>query len=314
MTRFSVVVPVYKNEGSIPQLVDRLERMDAELDGGLEAVFVVDGSPDRSYLALKERLAQSRVRSQLLALSRNFGSFAAIRQGMAVARGPYFAVMAADLQEPPDVVIEFFRRLSSDEVDVTVGVRTGRSDPFLSAMPARIFWWAYRRFVQREVPVGGVDVFGCNSAVRDALLSMHESHSSLVGLLFWLGFRREEVQYHRQPREHGTSGWGFRRKVRYLLDSVFAFTDLPISMLAGMGSVGIALSLALGVVVVTMRLLGRIPVLGYAPIMLLLLLSTSGILLALGIVGSYVWRTYENSKGRPLFVPLSHETFGEDPQ
>jgi glycosyltransferase involved in cell wall biosynthesis len=302
MTRFSVVVPVYKNEGSIPQLVDRVERMDAELDGGLEAVFVVDGSPDRSYLVLKESLAQSRVRSQLLALSRNFGSFAAIRQGLAVARGPYFAVMAADLQEPPDVVIEFFRRLSSDEVDVTVGVRTGRSDPFLSAMPARIFWWAYRRFVQREVPVGGVDVFGCNTAVRDALLSMHESHS------------REEVAYHRQPREHGTSGWGFRRKVRYLLDSVFAFTDLPISMLAGMGSVGIALSVALGIVVVTMRLLGRIPVLGYAPIMLLLLLSTSSILLALGIVGSYVWRTYENSKGRPLFVPLSHETFGEDPQ
>lgn len=311
-TRFSVIVPVYKNEGSIPALMERLAAMNSELDGALEAVFVVDGSPDRSFLALKERLASAGFRSQLLALSRNFGSFAAIRQGLATAHGPYFAVMAADLQEPSGVVVEFFRRLATDEVDVTIGERIGRADPVLTSLSSRLFWWAYRAFVQPEVPAGGVDVFGCNLVVRDALLSLRESNSSLVGLLFWLGFRRENVPYERQAREHGISGWSFRRKYRYLLDSAFAFTDLPIELLTTVGGVGVLVSMLLAVAVVIMRLAGRIPVLGYTPIMLLLLFSTSMILLGLGIVGSYVWRTYENSKNRPLYVPLSHETFQGD--
>lgn len=311
-SRFSVIVPVYKNEGSIPALIERLSAMNDELGGELEAVFVVDGSPDHSYLALKERLRTAGFRSQLASLSRNFGSFAAIRQGLALASGPYFAVMAADLQEPSEVVVEFFRRLATDDVDVIVGERVGRADPVLSSLSSRTFWWAYRTFVQPEVPAGGVDVFGCNLVVRDALLSLHESNSTLIGLLFWLGFRRENVEYERLARTHGTSGWSFRRKYRYLLDSAFAFTDLPIEVLTGVGAVGVLVSMVLAVIVLVMRLAGRIAVLGYTPLMLLLLLSTSTILFGLGIVGSYVWRTYENSKNRPLYVPLSHETFQGD--
>jgi len=311
-TRFSVIVPVYKNEDSIPSLLERLAEMNLELGGELEAVFVVDGSPDRSYRVLKQSLAGAGFRSQLACLSRNFGSFAAIRQGLALARGPYFAVMAADLQEPGGVVLEFFRRLATGEVDVTIGERVGRADPVLSSLSSRLFWWAYRTFVQPEVPPGGVDVFGCNLVVRDALLSLYESNSTLVGLLFWLGFRRENVQYERLARKHGRSSWNFRRKYRYLLDSAFSFTDLPIEVLTGVGAAGVLASMLLAVVVLLMRLAGRIQVLGYTPLMLLLLLSTSTILFGLGIVGSYVWRTYENSKNRPLYVPMAHETFQGD--
>lgn len=311
-THFSIIVPVYKNEGSIPALLERITQMNRELDGELEAVFVVDGSPDRSYLLLREQLGGAGFRSQLATLSRNFGSFAAIRQGLTLAKGPYFAVMAADLQEPAEVVIEFFRLLATDEVDVAIGERTGRSDPYLSTLSSRLFWRAYRRFVQPEVPAGGVDVFGCNLVVRDALLALDESNSTLVGLLFWLGFRRSHVSYERLARAHGKSGWSFRRKYRYLLDSAFSFTDLPISVLSGVGAIGVLASMVLAVIVLIMRLTGRIAVLGYTPLMLMLLLSTSTILIGLGIVGSYVWRTYENSKNRPLYVPMSHETFQGD--
>ncbi len=284
IVRFSLVIPVYRNEENVPALVDRVAAMNASL-GDFEAVFVVDGSPDRSYLALRERLEQAEFASQLIGLSRNFGSFAAIRQGLAAARGSYFSVMAADLQEPAELILTFFRRLESGEVDVVVGARAARDDPFLSSVSSRVFWWTYRTFVQPEVPAGGVDVFGCNLVVRDALLSLHESNSSLVGLLFWLGFRRESVEYRRLAREHGKSGWSFRRKVRYLLDSAFAFTDLPISLLATAGALGVLISIVLAVAVVSMRLAGRIQVLGYTPIMLLLLFSLSVTLFALGIVG-----------------------------
>ncbi|MRR12955.1 glycosyltransferase, partial [bacterium] len=247
-----------------------------------------------------------------VSLSRNFGSFAAIRQGLAVAGGPYFAVMAADLQEPPELALEFFRIMRTDEADVVVGRRVGRSDPFLSALAARTFWAVYRHYIQPEVPAGGVDIFGCTKAVRDNLLRLEESNSTLVGLLFWLGFRRAEVPYERQPRQHGSSGWSTRRKVRYLMDSAFAFTDLPISVLLSVGGAGMFISLVLAVVVLLARLSGAIPVLGYTPLALLILFSLSMTLLALGIVGSYVWRTFENSKGRPLYVPLSHQIFGKE--
>lgn len=309
---YSVVIPVYKNEATLPHVLERLEHVHATLDSALEAVFVVDGSPDRSYALLKERLASATFPAQLVCLSRNFGSFAAIRQGLAVARGPHFAVMAADLQEPEDLVIDFFRLLAAGEADVVVGERTGRADPFFSALASRIFWGTYRALIQRDVPRGGVDVFGCNLKVRDALLSLKESNSSLVGLLFWIGYRRKTVPYERLPRKHGSSGWGFRRKVRYLLDSAFAFTDLPISALTTTGVVGVLLSLIVGIVVLVMWARGAIPVLGYTPLVLLVIFSLSANLVGLGIVGAYVWRTFENSKGRPLYLPLSHETFGQE--
>ena len=309
---FSVVIPVYKNEATIPQVVTRLESMNALLEEQLEAVFVVDGSPDRSYAVLGELLPSARFPSQLVCLSRNFGSFAAIRQGLAVAAGPYFAVMAADLQEPEDLIVEFFHVLAKGDIDVTVGTRSTRADPFLSTLASRLFWGTYRLLIQRDVPPGGVDVFGCNAKVRDSLLSLGESNSSLVGLLFWLGYRRASVPYDRLPREHGASGWGFGRKVRYLLDSAFAFTDLPISALLFTGVVGMLLSIVVGALVLIMWARGAIPVLGYTPLSLLILFSLSANLFALGIVGSYTWRTFENSKGRPLYVPLSHEFFGED--
>lgn len=309
---YSVVIPVYKNEETLPALIARLRGLDSELGGDLEAVFVVDGSPDRSHRLLAEALPSAVFRSQLVSLSRNFGSFAAIRQGLKVAEGPYFAVMAADMQEPPELVVEFFRLMREDTADVVVGRRTGRADPMLSALASRIFWGVYRRFIQSEVPQGGVDIFGCTRAVRDSLLALEESNSSLVGLLFWLGYRRAEVPYERLPREHGSSGWSTRRKIRYLMDSAFAFTDLPITMLITLGTVGIFTSVTVGVVVLVMRLSGAITVLGYTPLALLTVFSLSMVLLALGIVGSYVWRTFENSKGRPLYVPLSHEIYGRD--
>lgn len=309
---YSIVVPVYRNEETLPALIERLESLNGNLDARLEAVFVVDGSPDGSHHLLAEALPTARFRSQLVSLSRNFGSFAAIRQGLAVAEGPYFAVMAADLQEPPELVADFFRLMREDTADVVVGRRTGRSDPFFSALASRIFWGVYRRYIQPEVPEGGVDIFGCTRAVRDALLRLDESNSSLVGLLFWLGFRRAEVPYERQPRPHGSSGWSMRRKVRYLMDSAFAFTDLPITALLAVGTVGVLVSVVVGAAVLIARLSGAISVLGYTPLALLILFSLSMMLLALGIVGSYVWRTFENSKRRPLYVPLSHDIFGKE--
>jgi glycosyltransferase involved in cell wall biosynthesis len=305
----SVVVPVYGNEATIPLLINRLGTLAADTDGRLETVFVVDGSPDGSLLLLRRLLPTSGLDAQLVTLSRNYGSFSAIRAGLAVARGEYVAVMAADLQEPVSLVEDIFRELGTGEYDVAVGVRAGRDDPAVSSLASRVFWGSYRRFVQKELPAGGVDMFGCTRQVVTELLRLEESHTSLVGLLYWLGFRRTEVPYVRLEREHGKSGWTLRKKLRYMNDSIFSFTDLPITVLITAGSLGVLLSVVAGIGVFAAWATGNVEVAGYTPMMLMLFLLCSSILLALGIVGSYVWRTFENSKRRPGAVPMQHEVF-----
>jgi glycosyltransferase involved in cell wall biosynthesis len=164
---YSLVIPVYRNEATIPLLLEELEGIDAELERNLEVVFVVDGSPDGSEGLLRESLPRCSFGSQLVSLSRNFGSFEAVRAGLAEAEGPYFAIVSADLQEPPELVPEFFRSLEREPVDVVIGIRSKRDDPLLSRWSAAVFWRLFRGLVQDEIPPGGVDVFGCSRPVRD---------------------------------------------------------------------------------------------------------------------------------------------------
>jgi hypothetical protein len=216
------------------------------------------------------------------------------------------------MQEPAELVEQFFGHLASGEYDVAVGVRTGRDDPLTTTMLSKTFWSLYRRWVHPDIPPGGVDIFGCTQDVAARLVGLDESHTSMVGLLYWLGFRRISIPYKRAPRLEGKSGWSFKRKWRYLLDSVFSFTDVPVTILTSIGIVGGIGTLLASVVVTVARLTGATQPSGYTPLMLVMLMSTFTIVFGLGVVGSYVWRTYENSKGRPDSVPMSHEVFGAD--
>ncbi len=306
----TLVIPVYRNELNLPDLLNALTNLNTQLENKLELVFVVDGSPDRCYEILRESLPSQPFRSKLILLSRNFGSFMAIRTGLQNGTGNRFAVMAADLQEPPELVVEMNRVLLRQDTDVVVGVREGRNDPWTSRMASKIFWTLYQRYVIPEIPPGGVDMFACNRAFRDTLLTLDERHSSLVAQIFWLGYRRDVVKYTRQERLHGKSAWTLRKKVNYLMDSVFAFTDLPIRLLTRVGAFGSITAAAFGAITLTAKLHGMIQVPGYAMIMLTISFLGCLNLLGLGIVGSYAWRTYENTKNRPLAIPMRIEGYG----
>jgi hypothetical protein len=152
------------------------------------------------------------------------------------------------------------------------------------------------------MPRGGVDVFGCNQKFRQELLRLEESRSSLVALIFWLGFRRKLVNYSRSERQEGKSAWTMRKKIDYMTDSIFSFTDLPIRLLIRIGAIGTISSIVVGVAVVVAHLTGAINVPGYVPTVLLVLAMGTLNLFGLGLIGSYAWRGYENSKQRPMAV------------
>lgn len=307
----TLVIPVYRNESNLPDLLAAVCALNVELDNALEVVFVIDGSPDRCYEILRESLPNQPFRSKLILLSKNFGSFMAIRTGLQHGTGDRFAVMAADLQEPPELVLRMNTILCEMKTDVVVGVRESRQDPWASRTASRIFWGLYRRYVIPEIPPGGVDMFACNKTFRDSLLTLDERHSSLIAQIFWLGYRREVVTYSRQVRVHGTSAWTFRKKINYLMDSVFSFTDLPIRLLIRVGAMGSGLAAFFGVFTLFAKMHGMIEVPGYAMIVLAITFLGCLNLLGLGIVGSYAWRTYENTKNRPLAIPMRVERFGE---
>lgn len=308
----SLVVPIYGNEGSIDALLDAIRGIQASTGPGFEAVFVVDGSPDRSYALLHERLPQAGFTAQLISLSRNFGSFPAIRVGLEFARGRVIAVMAADLQEPPELVVKFLEVLGHGDVDVAFGVREGRQDPALSRLASRMFWDVYRRFVMPDIPKGGVDIFAVTSRFRDRLLQLRESNTSLLAQLFWLGGRRAFVPYERRERRHGRSSWTLRKKLRYLSDSVFAFTDLPVRILILLGLVSMAVAILLTMVTLVAKVFGLLTVPGYAGTLLTVLFFGAFNSLGLGVVGAYAWRAFENTKSRPLAVVQSEEFFNEN--
>lgn len=312
---FSLVIPVYLNESNLPRLLDALEAMGRNLRERhglpLEVVFVVDGSPDESYARLREQLPERGFRSVLGLHSRNFGAFAAIRTGLELANGDMFGIMAADLQEPPELIESFADALVADEADVVVGVRTKRDDPWLNRLLSRLFWGLYRRTVVRDIPQGGVDIFGCNKQFRDHLLQFTEARSSLVAQVFWLGFRRKFIPYSRNRRLEGKSAWSFRKRLDYMADSIFAFTDLPIQLLTKAGVAGVALSAVVAFVVVLGRLFGAVEVPGYTALMIVTIFFGSLNLIAFGVVGNYAWRTYTNTKARPLSVVARVDAFGE---
>ncbi|MEP6483249.1 MAG: glycosyltransferase family 2 protein [Rudaea sp.] len=304
----SLIIPVYRNEQCIPELLESLRTLARGVEQ-LEVVFVIDGSPDNCYSLLRNAAPTLPFRTQIIMHSRNFGSFAGIRTGLIAARGECFATMAADLQEPIELAEECFRRLAADEADVLIATRDARNDPTMSRLSSSAFWWFYRRLINSDIPPGGVDVFACNRRFRDQLVRLEEHNSSLIGLLFWMGFRRKTVSYERRARQHGTSAWTFRRKLKYMVDSVFAFSDLPIRLLFGVGAAGLIFAVVLGLIVVAMRLHSGVSVPGYTATMITILFFGGLNAFGLGLIGTYLWRAFANTQRRPLSIVMSNEKF-----
>lgn len=295
-----IIVPVFNNEDNINILIEDLENLNTDFNGRITVTFVIDGSPDNSGLILIEKQETFKFSSRILFHSKNFGSFSAIRTGLEFAKGNYFAVMSADSQEPPELIRDFFNVLENDQADLVLGARSSRDDGFINDTLSKIFWMIYKKLVLPDLPKGGADVFACNQLVRTSFLSIKEPNSSLISQLLWLGYRRKFLPYNRQKRKHGKSAWRFSAKIHYMLDSVFSSTDLPIILALWIGFLGVLATIIFSIFLLAAHFTNSIDVPGYVSLALLISIFGSASIFMQGVLGSYLWRTFENTKNRPL--------------
>jgi polyisoprenyl-phosphate glycosyltransferase len=303
MSRISVVVPVYHNAPSLPDLLARLQALAGRhSDDAFRFVFVDDGSRDDSFaVLLKLRTAEPRV--TVVKLSRNFGSNAALLAGLAEADGDAVATISADLQDPPETLDAMLAHWRAGK-KVVLAAREGRDDPLATAFLASVFYRLFRKYAIATMPEGGFDFFVVDRTVRDLLLGMQESNAYLMGLVLWLGFDPAVVPFRRLAREarYGKSMWGFGRKVKYFIDSFVAFSYVPIRAASLLGLLVSAAGLLYAVFIVFAHFALDLKIQGWASLMIVLLVVSGAQLLVMGMIGEYLWRNLDETRRRPRYV------------
>ena len=298
----SVIVPVYFNEGSLPGLFEALREVEASLASrghDLELVFVDDGSGDRSLAELR-RIKEARPATVVVKLTRNFGAVPAIRTGLRYISGDAFAFLAADLQDPPSLVVDMADRWLAGSKFV-IAERETRDDPAVSRLFSRVYYYLLRKLVLPGYPAGGFDLAMMDKAMLAPLRDSAKS-AFLPLLAYWLGYQPSVIRYSRRPRLHGKSRWTLRKKFRAFVDVMLGFSVTPIRAISAVGVIVSLVSFLYGAAVVVAALVGDIPVPGFSTLVALVTFLLGLIILMLGVIGEYLWRIFDESNGRPEAV------------
>jgi polyisoprenyl-phosphate glycosyltransferase len=312
VTLVSVVVPVYNNVASLPELLRRLRVVAGRLNSlKFEFLFVDDGSADDSFgLLQQEGEADQRVRA--LRLSRNFGSNPAILAGLTHARGDCVVVLAADLQDPPELIPEMLECWEAGG-EVVLAARRSRDDPWLGKLFARAFNWLFKKVAFPDFPTEGFDFVLVSCRVATILAELAERNSYIFGQIMWVGFERRVVYYHRAERQHGRSGWTVLKKVKYFIDAFTAFSYLPIRAASLVGFVIALAGVGYAALIAALRLFVGISETGFAALMVTILVVSGVQLIIIGMIGEYLWRVLEESRRRPPFIVAATVNVGPTP-
>jgi dolichol-phosphate mannosyltransferase len=294
----SVIVPLLDEAENIPTLHARLDAVGAGLGRGLELVFVDDGSTDASFDRLAE-IARRDARVRVVRLSRNFGSHGACLAGFQSSTGDHVAILAADLQNPPELLARLLAEAEQGYDVVWAARRQGSRG--LDTIPAALYYRLLRRTFP-NLPPGGVDFMLVSRRAIAALLARRITNTSIFFELLWSGFPQTTVYYERVERKTGRSKWTLRKKVKLFVDTFISFSDLPVRVMSASGVLCAALAVGLAALLVARAALGGPPLAGWGVVLVAVLLLGGAQMLLLGILGEYVWRTLWDARQRPPYV------------
>ena len=299
--RVTVITPVFNEQDSLPLYVEEVRRvLFARGDVQFDVLFVDDGSTDGSW-PLIERICAADARFRGLRLSRNFGAHIAICAGFDAVRAGAVAILACDLQDPPEALLEFVAHWKAG-ADIVWGHRRQRDDALWRRLVSRLFAAALRRYA---MPRGSRFTTGsfllADRKVVEAVQSMREHSRITFALVAWTGFRQEIVPYDRQRRRAGKSGWTFWRMVLAMYDAFVGFSVLPIRLTTALGIAISLLNVPLAIFLLANWWTGQ-PLPGYTPVMLVLTVFFGIQFLLMGLIGEYLYRIYLEAMQRPLYI------------
>lgn len=301
MNKISIIVPVYYNQDNLlPLYADLKEKVLSKLDIEYEIIMVDDGSKDNSYQVIKE-LAKIDANIKPVKLSRNFGEHSALLAGLSKCTGDCAVRKAADLQEPSEVIIDMLNKYREGN-NVVLAVRADREEPITQKAFSNLYAFLMRKLALHNMPKGGFDTFLIDRQVIDVLVKMQESNTSLMSQILWSGFKTDTVPYVRKKREIGKSRWTLSKKIKLVYDSLVSFSYFPIKLITLIGFITFFISLIFLVTIIYRRILGRIDVEGWASIVTIMLMGFGGVMLSIGILGEYLWRTYDAARKRPPYI------------
>ena len=298
--RLSVAVSVYNEEDVLPELLRRVTDVLAGIPGGPhEILFVDDGSSDRTFEILASAAAVDP-RIVVISLSRNFGHQAALSAALDHVTGDLIVVMDGDLQDPPEVIPRFLEEQRKG-YDVVYAQRVRRKEPWVLRACYFLFYRLIARVSNVRLPLDAGDFGLLSRRVVDRLRAIPEHHRYLRGLRAWVGFRQAGIPVERSERYSGESRYGLIRLLRLAFDGIFAFSMAPLRAAAVLGVITIVASLSFALYAVYVRLMGKSPP-GFTALIVAVTLLSGIQLLFLGVIGEYLGRVYEETKGRPNYV------------
>jgi len=297
----SIVTPAYNEAENLPLLYDALRRGLEDGDHDWEWVVVDDHSTDKTPEVLA-RLAELDPRVCGVRFSKNFGSHMAITCGLNQAQGDCAIVMAADLQDPPETIPQLFVEWQNGAQVVWAVRERTQGDRRSRFRFGRLYHALMRQMAGlADMPVEGADFFLLDRRVIDALNQFREKHVSMIALITWMGFRQAWLTYKKQGRLHGQSGWNLRKKLKIVVDSITAFTFLPIRLMSYFGFGVASLGFLYAGVIVISAVAGH-PVQGWSSLMVVVLVLGGLQMIMLGVLGEYVWRGMDDSRQRPRYI------------
>lgn len=298
---YSLIVPIYNEEAVLPILLHRLDGLMEKLDGPAEVIIVDDGSTDAGSIVAAAR-ARDDGRYRYLALSRNFGHQIAITAGMDVARGDAVVVMDADLQDPPEIVLELAATWRQG-YEIVYAQRVSREgETRFKLWTAKLFYRFLRAMTKVDIPENVGDFRLVDRKALDAFKAMPERDRFVRGMFGWMGFRQTAVPFHRASRAAGKTHYPLAKMIRLAFDGIVSFSDMPLRLALWLGVAVSAGALAFGAWVVIEAMSNAKFVAGWASTVVLLSLLSGVNLLMTGIVGLYVGRIHSEVKNRPLYV------------
>lgn len=303
MPKLSIIIPCYYNELNIPVTTQELISNEQLFPNDVlfEYIMVDDGSKDNTFEALSLFKSKYPEKVTIVKLSGNFGSYNAIQAGMQYATGDCNVVITADLQDPPELMPKMYDYWIKG-LKLVLANREGREDPFLSKFFASLYQKLIKKYALSNIPDGGFDFCLFDKQLKEDVLAIKEKNTNSLYLLVWLKYEYVCLPYKRRERKIGKSRWTMKKKIQLFIDSFISFSYAPLRFITVSGILLGSIAFIYALYVLYAKLIGRVDVEGWTTMMMVFLLVSSFQMMAIGIIGEYLWRNFEATRNRPAYI------------